>query len=219
MSFYSDTENIIPVNQISDLIKQLLPSFMTEEGEEFSEFLKKYYEWMESHELIIENAVQNEFKLQLHDERSPGLIKLEDDNYLNLESTRGANSGFIKGERITGQSSGATGFSDRNSLLSDNILFPSNVTGIDFEPGETIIGATSRVSATVHNYYKNPLFASRTLLKNRDIDTATSFFIKQFEKEFLSELPDTLSGSKPLIMKHIVDVYRAKGSKASYDWR
>ena len=218
MSFYSDTENTVPVNQISDLIKQQLPSFMTEEGEDFSEFLKKYYEWMESHELIIENAVQNEFKLQLHDERSPGLIKLEDDNYLNLESTRGANSGFIKGERITGQSSGATGFSDRNSLLSDNILFPSNVTGIDFEPGETIIGATSRVSATVHNYYKNPLFASRTLLKNRDIDTATSFFIKQFEKEFLSELPDTLSGSKPLIMKHIVDVYRAKGSKASYDF-
>ena len=49
MSFYSDTENIIPVNQISDLIKQQLPSFMTEEGEDFSEFLKKYYEWMESH--------------------------------------------------------------------------------------------------------------------------------------------------------------------------
>ena len=81
MSFYSDTENIIPVNQISDLIKQQLPSFMTEEGEDFSEFLKKYYEWMESHELIIENAVQNEFKLQLHDERSPGLIKLENDSF------------------------------------------------------------------------------------------------------------------------------------------
>ena len=41
MSFYSDTENIIPVNQISDLIIQQLPSFMTEEGEDCAEFLKK----------------------------------------------------------------------------------------------------------------------------------------------------------------------------------
>ena len=65
MSFYSDTENTIPVNQISYLITQQLPSFMTEEGEDFAEFLKKYYEWMESHELLLENAVQNEFKLQL----------------------------------------------------------------------------------------------------------------------------------------------------------
>ncbi len=218
MSFYSDTENTIPINQISSLIKQQLPSFITEEGEDFADFLQKYYEWMESHELIIQDAAQNEFKQQLHDERSPGLLKLEDDTFLNLESNRGPDSGFIKGEKITGQSSGATGFSDRNSLLSDNILFPSNVTGIDFEPGETIIGSSSRVSATVHNYYKNPLFASRTLLKNRDIDTATSFFVKQFEKEFLADMPDNLSGSKPLIMKHIVDVYRSKGSKASYDF-
>ena len=218
MSFYSDTENVNPTKNISDLINQQLPSFIRDEADDFTEFLQKYYEWMESHELIINDSVQNEFVIKLDDISSPGSLLLETGGELTLESERNAESGFIQGEKIIGLTTGAVGFVDRNTKISDNIIFPKNVTVIDFEPGETITGQSSRVSATVHNYYKNPLFASRTLIKERDIDTTTTTFIKNFEREFLSDLPSNLKGEKPLMMKHIVDVYRAKGSKASYDF-
>ena len=218
MSFYSDTENVNPTKNISDLINQQLPSFIRDEADDFTEFLQKYYEWMESHELIINDSVQNEFVIKLDDISSPGSLLLETGGELTLESERNAESGFIQGEKIIGLTTGAVGFVDRNTKISDNIIFPKNVTVIDFEPGETITGQSSRVSATVHNYYKNPLFASRTLIKERDIDTTTTTFIKNFEREFLSDLPTNLKGEKPLMMKHIVDVYRAKGSKASYDF-
>ena len=218
MSFYSDTENVKPTKNIAELIKQQLPSFISDEAEEFSEFLQKYYQWMESHELVIQNVIQNEFSLVLNDERSPGKVLLETGGAVLLQSERNPLSAFIKGEKIIGLTTGAVGYIDRDTLTADNLLFPSNVTTIDFEPGEIIQGQTSRVSATVHSYYKNPLFASRTLIKERDIDLTTSSFIKNFEKEFLSDLPNNMKGNKPLVMKHIVDVYRAKGSKASYDF-
>ena len=67
MSFYSDTENVNPTKNISDLINQQLPSFIRDEADDFSEFLQKYYEWMESHELIINDSVQNEFVIKLDD--------------------------------------------------------------------------------------------------------------------------------------------------------
>ena len=159
MSFYSDTENVNPTKNISDLINQQLPSFIRDEADDFTEFLQKYYEWMESHELIINDSVQNEFVLKLDDISSPGSLFLETGGELTLESERNAESGFIQGEKIIGLTTGAVGFVDRNTKISDNIIFPKNVTVIDFEPGETITGQSSRVSATVHNYYKNPLFA------------------------------------------------------------
>ena len=77
MSFYSDTENVNPTKNISDLINQQLPSFIRDEADDFSEFLQKYYEWMESHELIINDSVQNEFVIKLDDISSPGSLLLE----------------------------------------------------------------------------------------------------------------------------------------------
>ncbi len=218
MSSYADTENLKLSKKISTLVEKQLPGFIKEEGEDFSLFLKKYYEWMETHELIISNPIQNENKFSL--ETSSGFLIQEDKDKSSflLESDRDSKSGFIKNEKIVGQSSGAIGFVDRNTKITDFVLFPSGGTKKDFIPGEKILAEQSRISATVKSYYKNPLFASRTLIKNRDIDLSTSFWIDNFSNQFLSDVPDNIRGDKALIIKHITDVYRAKGSQASYDF-
>lgn len=53
---------------------------------------------------------------------------------------------------------------------------------------------------------------SRNILDNRDIDTAKESFIKYFIKKYMSGLPDDILGNTRYLQKHILDLYRSKGS-------
>ena len=57
---------------------------------------------------------------------------------------------------------------------------------------------------------------SRKLLEYRDIDYTVESFLKQFKNEFLNSLPETTATSKQFLVKHIQDLYKAKGSSESY---
>ena len=52
--YLKDTDNTFLQNRISSLIDTQLPSFVEDEGPQFTEFLKIYYKWMESNELTID---------------------------------------------------------------------------------------------------------------------------------------------------------------------
>ena len=214
--FLKDEDNIKLVGKISNLIDTQLPNFVKNEGLNFTEFLKFYYKWMESHELTISTVIQDEYHFNLESEQGSFVLETNDD--LLLEGGRTDVSAYDLNETITGLSSGATGTVDRNTNTSSSKIYVTGVTKTDFEVGETIKGTNNRTLGTVVSFQKNPLFASRTLLKSRDVDSASSSMLDHFTKEFLVNIPMNLSADKSLLIKHISDIYRAKGTSPSYDF-
>lgn len=215
-TWLQDTDNIKLVEKISNLIDNQLPEFVRVEGSDFSEFLRFYYNWMESHELTISNVALDEYHVTLESEQ--GGFVLETGSSFLLESDRTNISAYEKDEIITGISSGATGTVDRNTNTASSKIYVTGLTQTDFEVGELIKGTNNRTLGTVTNFQKNPLFASRTLLKSRDVDSTTTSMMDHFAKEFLVNFPLNLSADKALLIKHVSDIYRAKGTSSSYDF-
>jgi hypothetical protein len=58
---------------------------------------------------------------------------------------------------------------------------------------------------------------SRSLLDYRDIDSTSDQFIQYLQNEFMSNFPKDIVADKRLLLKHITDLYRAKGSKRAYE--
>jgi hypothetical protein len=57
---------------------------------------------------------------------------------------------------------------------------------------------------------------SRSLLDYRDIDNTTTAFLEFFQKKYLYGIPFNTIVDKKLLLKHILDVYRSKGSIQCY---
>jgi len=76
--------------------------------------------------------------------------------------------------------------------------------------------------AFVKAYYEwmelegNTLNVSRNILNYRDVDTSIAAFAEQFKNEYLNSVPALTSASKPVLIKHIQDLYRSKGAVQSY---
>ena len=72
--------------------------------------------------------------------------------------------------------------------------------------------------AFVRAYYEwleqsnNAIGHSRSLLEYNDIDSTTNQFIDSFKYQYVQSLPDTTVADKRLLLKHILDLYRAKGT-------
>jgi len=57
---------------------------------------------------------------------------------------------------------------------------------------------------------------SKQLLTNQDIDETAEEFLNYFKNEILSQFPENIVANKNLVYKRIKDLYRSKGSEASY---
>lgn len=72
--------------------------------------------------------------------------------------------------------------------------------------------------AFVRSYYEymeqsnNTIGHARALLDYKDIDATSEDFIKNFKNQFIQSLPDNTFADKRLLVKHILDLYRSKGS-------
>lgn len=72
--------------------------------------------------------------------------------------------------------------------------------------------------AFVRAYYEymeqsnNTIGHARSLLEYSDIDSTADQFIKNFKFKFAQSLPDNTVADKRLIIKHILDLYRSKGT-------
>jgi hypothetical protein len=53
---------------------------------------------------------------------------------------------------------------------------------------------------------------TRELMDIRDIDTTPDDMIDHFKTEYMNEIPSQILGDKRLLQKHILDLYRSKGS-------
>jgi len=57
-----------------------------------------------------------------------------------------------------------------------------------------------------------PIHEARSLFEYRDIDTTPEKFLEYFQKKYLYGIPFSIISNKRFILKHILDVYRSKGS-------
>jgi sugar lactone lactonase YvrE len=62
----------------------------------------------------------------------------------------------------------------------------------------------------------NAVQASRSLLEYQDIDRTIDSFVEYFRKEFMISIPKNTLADQRLLVKHIRDFYRTKGSEFSY---
>jgi hypothetical protein len=62
----------------------------------------------------------------------------------------------------------------------------------------------------------NSIDAIRTLRENKDIDRTLDSFVDYFRKEFMINIPKETFADKRLLVKHIRDFYRTRGSQESY---
>lgn len=58
----------------------------------------------------------------------------------------------------------------------------------------------------------NPVHESRSLLDYRDIDNTLEDFLEHFQRKYLYGIPFNVIINKRYLLKHILDVYRSKGS-------
>lgn len=77
--------------------------------------------------------------------------------------------------------------------------------------------------AFVRAYYEwleqsgNAVFHARSLLDYADIDRTEAAFIEHFKAQYLYSIPKDIVADKRLLVKHILDLYRSKGSKRSIE--
>lgn len=64
----------------------------------------------------------------------------------------------------------------------------------------------------------NPVDVTRSLIDYQDIDRTVDSFVEYFRREFMLNIPQNVLADKRLLVKHIRDFYRTRGSKFSYDF-
>jgi hypothetical protein len=62
----------------------------------------------------------------------------------------------------------------------------------------------------------NPVAEARDLLNYRDIDNTIEPFLEYFQKKYLYGIPFNIISNKRFLLKHILDVYRSKGTIQCY---
>lgn len=77
--------------------------------------------------------------------------------------------------------------------------------------------------AFVRAYYEwlestnQTLYHARSLLDYSDIDTTEADFVKYFKNTYFHSLPESIIADKRLLVKHILDLYRTKGTPRAYE--
>jgi hypothetical protein len=223
---------------VSVLLETQLPEFISNEHPKFKQFVEKYYEFMESHQLYFGSSFEfNDAKIIAEDEVDGiSYITFEDGIRLQLESERdtagNANLMFTLGETLTGNTSGATAVVTGSK--GNTIAFVKSTSVVGFEYAEKVTGSVSGAFGTLANgvvdgtfpkgsveSYRSraPAAAIRELTELQDIDTATVDLIDSaWKKEFYTNVPKTAETDRRQLLKRMIQVYRSKGNEASYGW-
>jgi len=199
--------------KISSFIEDKFPEFVKADHPVFVDFLRLYYQFMEASKITLTN-VQLSDQILLENKLTENFMLGEDGTKFVFEdSTYGE---FIKGENVTGQTSGAVA----EILSEDNASgFLYVETNRFLQVGEVIVGSTSDATATISKYQGNPVQNIQQLLEYVDIDKTITDFFDQFRNTYLTAVPNTLATgvSKRKLVKSIRDLYRAKGSRKGHE--
>ena len=199
--------------KISSFIEDKFPEFVRTDHPVFVEFLRLYYEFMESAKItLVEN--QSPDNILLENELTVNFLLLEDgDKVYTDDSLFGV---FEKGEIVTGQTSGATATVLAEDNANSAIYIEQNRF---FQVGEIIVGGSSKARGKISKYQGNPVQTLQQLLEYADIDKTITDFLDQFRDSYLTAIPNTLASgvSKRNLVKNIRDLYRAKGTRRGHE--
>ena len=213
-------------DKISTILNSQLPEFVVADHPKFAEFLKVYYQLLESAELSIDTIegtdgilLQSETgqlnNLILNSSRKDTARTLLDagDKILLEESTYGK---FTRGEVVTGQTSKATATVLVEDIANNRLIISAQDKFIDTE---VIVGASSGAQAHVTNYRPNPVNNITDLINFRDPDRVINHFLTNMRDEFLATLPESLAAGvdKRKLIKNIKSLYRSKGSVRGHE--
>jgi hypothetical protein len=206
-------------DKISNIVKHQAPDFVLEDHPYFLEFVKEYYKFLESAEVVFSSVGDSDI-LQLETQTATqNYLQLDGsnqqrddsgDNVLLEETTIGD---FINGETVTGSISGATATVLVEDIDANSRLFISHQN--KFIIGETLTGSTSGATGVISTYKANPVQNIQQLLDYPDPDKTIQSFLTKFRNAFLQSIPDSLDESidKRKLIKNIKSLYRSKGTK------
>jgi len=204
-------------DKISNLIESQVPDFVLEDHPLFLDFVKAYYQLMESAEIQLTNIGDPDIvKLE---GSAGGSIQLDgtnisdDDDGDNILLEDTSYGDFQNGETITGSTSGATATVLIEDVDAGARLFVTHQN--KFIEGELITGSSSAAQATIGKYRANPVQNIQQLLDYADVDKTIQGFLTKFRNSFLTSIPDTLHSSinKRNLIKNIKSLYQSKGTK------
>jgi len=216
-------------DKISTILSGQLPEFIVSEHPKFAEFLKVYYQLLESAELSVTSVRTTEgILLETETDQANNLVlnasslgstrtSLDAGDKVIFETYSGTEYGkFTRGETITGQTSNATAVLLTEDLDNGRLFISANNK---FITGEIVVGASSNAYATIDNYKPNPVNNIADLVNFRDPDNVISNFLSNFRDEFLATLPDILANkvNKRNLIKNIKSLYRSKGTNRGHE--
>ena len=175
-------------DKISNLINSQVPDFVLEDHPLFLDFVKAYYQLMESAEITLTN-IGDPDHLVLEGTTAAKIVldgtnvsKDDGDDNVLLEDT--SYGDFINGETITGSTSGATTTVIIEDVDGGGRLFVAHQN--KFVEGELITGSSSGAEATIGKYRANPVQNIQQLLDYADVDKTISGFLSKFRNAFLT---------------------------------
>ena len=205
----ANNDNVLN-NKVSNHIQHQLPEFIQADHPVFSQFVKFYYQFLESAEITfseVNNYVREETQ-------SVNFILDENGDQIVLEDS---NVKFDVGEVITGQTSGATATVLVDDIDDNKRLFVTSQTR--FIIGEIVSGATSNASGTLQTYKPNPVSSIQQLVNYTNVDSTLYTFLDKFRDSFLEGIVDNVDAGvdKRKLIKNIRDLYLAKGTRKGHE--
>ena len=206
-------------DKLSHLIKSQVPDFVLEDHPQFLDFVKLYYQFLESAELTLKD-VQDPNHLQLDSVVDninffslDGTNQFSDDREDRILLEDSSIGDFTNGETITGETSGASATVLVEDVDANLRLFVSHQN--KFIEGEIITGQSSGAKATISKYRANPVQNIQQLLDYADTDKTIQGFLTRFRNAFLTSIPEDLHSSvdKRKLIKNVKSLYQAKGTK------
>jgi len=212
--------------KISSLLTAQLPDFVVDDHPQFVQFLKTYYQFMESAMLQV-TSIETTDGITLENETGLKNNLLLDGAKLTSERTQ-SDAGdkiifedsifgsFTIGETITGETSKATATVIAVDLANGKIFISAQDK---FGLNEIITGNTSGAQAIINSYRPNPVNNIQDLTNFRDPDRVISNFLTNFRDEFLKTIPETLANGldKRNLIKNIKSMYRLKGTQKGHE--
>ena len=212
--------------KVTNLLSGQVPEFVLSDHPKFLEFLKAYYQFMESAELTITES-QSTDGILLETETGQENTLLLDASRLGSEATQidagdkvlqeqSSFGKFTFGEIIKGSTSNATASILQEDLDNNRLIISAQDKFID---GEVIVGQSSGASGVAGRYRPNPVQSIQDLINFRDPDKVISYFLTQFRNEFLNTLPEDLADgvNKRELIKRINSLYRTKGTAKGHE--
>jgi len=204
-------------------VEELFPGFIRGDDAGVIDFLEKYYEFMESAELVLdkiglvdkvvlEEGSNNYILLQNENVRT--ITGRPDDRVIFESSGLGA---FQNNEILLGKTSGAKATIRAEDINNNSRLFIS--TQNKFLIGEEVEGQTSLAHGVITSYRANPVENITQLMDYADVDETIDSFFSQFKHSFMRTIPNLLTTSvnKRTLLKNVTDLYRAKGTRKGHE--